>query len=199
MVNKKKAIANGETKKRSKLEIAIFVVALLTFGATIFFGVLSYNLMKQQLPTKPIIKVLEGPKQMSSGELILRSCIVNSCDFKMEETKKYEIISNESYILNPVYITNEGKSTSDLNLIIGCNFDVVGITHLFPSHSPEVEIKMVQAHNYKSALKIEKVSLSDLIVLELIQKGEVVNPKCEFIYSSFDIEHGEETINFEEI
>lgn len=56
---------------------------------------------------------------------------------------------------------------------------------------------MVQAHNYKSSLEIEKISLSNLVVLEIIQKEEVISPKCDFIYSSYDIEQEAATINME--
>lgn len=123
MVIKKRAVDKKPIKKSSKLEVAIFVVALSALAATIFFGILSYNLMKQQLPNKPIIKILEGTREIIQGSQITKNCVSANCDFKFEENAKYKIISNESYIVNQFYITNEGKSTNDLNVIVGCNFE----------------------------------------------------------------------------
>ncbi len=106
---------------------------------------------------------------------------------------------NDIYFKNEIIITNEGKSTSDLSLLLSCNFPVDLIERVYDPRSQDIETRRF-FDNYPIYIKINNPNMGDFGVLELVHdvgEGNTKNNFCNVSYSSNDLGFQSTLINFQ--
>lgn len=196
--NNKKEIIEIRQLKISKISLIFNIITtVFLIILTILFGI-------QQLPEKTDIKFREVSRSFTSGTAVIDSCKTYDCTYRYDLNKQsyVDINGDSKYIHNFIAISNEGKATTDLGIAMSCNFYIVAISEIYSHENQNIEIKSIQADNYKTLIEIDKLSLTDLTFLEIFQEGDlgdVVNPQCNFVYTSGDNSKKEYDLLFSDI
>ena len=180
---------NTEMMKKLKksMDFSSVTMLFLTVILVIMTGVLIFLAIKQ-LPEKPNIEVrkYEFPYKVS-GSYIKDMCSAEKCVFIVTDPALgtfYKIKENETYTITSFFVSNEGKSTENVQISASCNPREIGLAVSYNLPNFAISPPLINA---KSITTLKEFGFKDLLVFWIINSGKVDKIVCDFYYSSNDV------------